>query len=119
MTMKPKIIKTAAENERALARISDLMAKGRLTKDEGDELDLLALLSETYELEHYPMPMPDVVDMVKFVMEQKEYTRKDLAKELAGASRACEFLSRKRPLSANSMRNLHKHWKIPADVVLG
>lgn len=116
--MKLKIIKTEAENIRALKRIAVLMDKPCQTQDEVNELELLSLLVENFENTAYPMGEVDAVEMVKFVMEQRSLTRKDLEKELSGKSRVSDFLNRKRSLSAKSMRQLHKNWKIPAEALL-
>ena len=116
--MKLKIIKTETENVRALERIAVLMDKPRRTRDETNELELLSLLVENFERTAYPMGEVDAVEMVKFVMEQRSLTRKDLEKELSSKSRVSDFLNRKRPLSANAMRHLHKNWKIPAEALL-
>ncbi|MFQ3220858.1 MAG: HTH-type transcriptional regulator/antitoxin HigA [Paraglaciecola sp.] len=38
---------------------------------ESDELDVLALLIEKYELEMFPIDPPDPVEAIKFRMEQQ------------------------------------------------
>ena len=56
MTMKPKIIRTEADYETALARINVLMdGDPKPTSTAGEELELLCLLVESYEAVHYPM----------------------------------------------------------------
>lgn len=45
---------------------------------EGDELELLTLLIEKYEDEHYPIDFPDPIEATKFRMEQEDLTQKNI-----------------------------------------
>ena len=63
MTMKPKIIRTEADCEAALARINVLMdGDPEPTSAAGEELELLCLLVGNYEAVHYPMDMPSPLE---------------------------------------------------------
>ena len=53
MNLKP--IKNKTHYNRALERINELWGAKRNT-EKGDELDVLILLVEKYEEDHYPMP---------------------------------------------------------------
>jgi HTH-type transcriptional regulator/antitoxin HigA len=75
--MQPKVIKTEAEYEAALARVADLMDAQPGSPDEQD-LELFALLVEQYEQAHFPIAPPDPVEAILFRMEQEGLTRKDL-----------------------------------------
>ncbi len=75
--MRIKILKTEAEYEVALERIDALM-EAEPGSPEAEELELLALLVEKYEDEHYPISQPDPVEAVKFRLEQEAGNR-DLA----------------------------------------
>jgi HTH-type transcriptional regulator / antitoxin HigA len=44
----------------------------------GDQLDVLAPLIDVCEAKHHAMNPPDLVDAIKFRMEQQGMTRKDL-----------------------------------------
>ncbi len=59
MNLKP--IKNKIQLNRALKRIDELWGAKRNT-DKGDELDILMLLVEKYEDEHYPIPPSDPVE---------------------------------------------------------
>lgn len=65
----PKFIKTTAEHERALARIEELFTAKPGTPN-GDELELLMLLVETYEAKAFPIDLPDPIEAIRFRMEQ-------------------------------------------------
>jgi HTH-type transcriptional regulator / antitoxin HigA len=115
--MKPKIIKTEAEYDAALARVAELMDAAPGSQEEED-LELLAYLVEQYEKERWPIGLPDPVDAIEFRMEQAGLTRKDLERYIGSASKVSEVLNRKRPLSLNMMRALHEGLGIPAEVLL-
>lgn len=115
--MQVKILKTEEEYEAALARIDALMdAKPGSLEEE--ELELLALLVEKYEAEHYPIDLPDPVEAIKFRMDQDGLQPKDMTKYLGSQSKVSEVLNYKRPLSLTMIRSLHDGLGIPAEVLL-
>jgi HTH-type transcriptional regulator/antitoxin HigA len=110
-------IRTKADYERALSEVERLWgAKSGTPK--GDRLDVLATLIDAYEAEHYPMDPPDPVEAIKFRMEQKGLSRKDLEPLIGTRTRVAEVLNRKRSLSISMIRRLHQHLGISADVLI-
>ncbi|MFW5777314.1 MAG: helix-turn-helix domain-containing protein [Spirochaetota bacterium] len=110
-----KVIKTKAEHEWALARIAELMdADPAEDAPEADELELLAVLVDRYEEDHYPVDPPDPVDAIEFRMEQMGLRNKDLVPYIGSASRVSEVLNRKRDLSLAMIRKLSDGLGIPA-----
>mgnify|MGYP003676736835 CR=1 FL=1 len=85
---------------------------------EGEELDLLALVLEKYEDEHYPIEAPDPIEAIRFMMDQMGLDDNDLGKILNSRSRASEILNKKRKLSIAHIRKLTEYLKIPADVLI-
>ena len=115
MNIKP--IKTKKDYEAAMTRLETLLdAKKGSTK--GDELEVLTLLVEKYEDEHFPIDLPDPVEAIKFRMEQLGLTQTDLAEVVGQKSRASEILNRKRKLSLEMIRQLHSSWHIPTEVLI-
>lgn len=114
--MQPKIIKTEAEYEQALARL-DVIFDAEPDTPEGDEAELLTALIEMYEEKVYPMGMPSPLEAIKFRMEQSGMKAKDLAPYIGSPSKVSEVLSGKRSLSLSMIRNLVK-LGIPAEVLL-
>lgn len=86
--------------------------------EEGDRLELLALLVEKYEAEQYTPRLPDPIEAIRFRMDQQHLTQRDLIPFLGSRSRVSEVLSRKRPLTLKMIRALHKNLGIPAKVLL-
>ena len=68
MNLKP--IKNKTHYNQALERINELWGTKRNT-NEGDELDVLVLLVEKYEEEHYPIPPSDPVEGVSNIFASK------------------------------------------------
>ena len=115
MNLKP--IKNKTHYNRALERINELWGAKRNT-EKGDELDVLMLLVEKYEEEHYPMPPSDPVEAIKFLMEQKGLTRKDLEPYLGTRARVSEVLNKKRNLTLPMIKRLHEGLNIPYDCLI-
>lgn len=111
-------IKTQRLYRRALKEIEGLMAAKRNTPG-GDRLDVLVTLVEAWEARHYPMDMPDPVAAIKYHMEQKGLSPRDLMPFIGGRNRVYEVLSRKRPLTVAMIRRLHSGLGIPAESLIG
>jgi HTH-type transcriptional regulator/antitoxin HigA len=117
--MKPKIIRTEADYETALARIDVLMdGDPEPTSAAGEELELLCLLVGNYEAVHYPMDMPSPLEAIKFRMEQTGLKAKDLIPYIGSAPKVSEVLAGKRALSLTMIRKLVNELGIPAEVLL-
>jgi HTH-type transcriptional regulator/antitoxin HigA len=116
MTIKP--IKTDRDYRNALREIERLWdAKPNSAK--GDRLEVLVALVEAYEHKHYRIVPPDPIEAIKFRMEQFDLKPSDLADILGGRNRVSEILNKKRKLTVEMMRSLHKRLAIPAESLLG
>lgn len=115
--MESKPIKTEQDYNQALERLEVIFDAKKGTK-EGDELEVLGILIEKYEDDHFPIDLPDPIEAIKFRMEQMNYTQNDLAKVIGLKSRASEILNKKRKLSLEMIRNLHETMKIPTEVLI-
>ena len=112
-----KPIRRKADYEAAMAEIERLWG-ARSGTPEGDRLDILATLVDAYENEHYPMDPPDPIEAIKFRMEQRGLTRKDLASILGSRTRVVEVLNRRRGLSIHMIRRLHEKLGISVEVLI-
>lgn len=115
--MKFKAIKTEEEYNQALKRLEKIFHAPENTKD-GDEAEVLTILIEKYEDEHYPIEAPDPIEAIKFRMEQMEMDNKDLAEIIGYKSRVSEIFSKKRKLNLKMIRNLHEKLKIPYESLI-
>jgi HTH-type transcriptional regulator/antitoxin HigA len=85
---------------------------------EADRLEVLTLLIEAYEREHFSIPDPDPIDFLQHVMEARELTRKDLEPYIGSRARVAEVLNRVRPLTLDMIRKLADGLELPADVLI-
>jgi HTH-type transcriptional regulator/antitoxin HigA len=115
--MEIKPIKTKADYRAALKEIEALMAAERDTPA-GERLDVLVTLVEAYERKHYAFDLPDPVEAIKFRMEQKGMTPKDLVPMIGRINRVYEVLSRRRPLTLAMIQRLHSELGIPAESLI-
>jgi HTH-type transcriptional regulator / antitoxin HigA len=115
MNIKP--IKTDADYRATLKEIEALMTAMPDTPD-GEKLDVLVTLVEAYEAKHYPLDLPDPVEAIKFEMEQKGLTIKDLEPMIGKSNRVYEVLNRKRSLTLKMIWNLHRELGIPAESLI-
>ncbi|MDX8412108.1 MAG: hypothetical protein R8K46_09620 [Mariprofundaceae bacterium] len=115
MDIKP--IKTDADYRTALKEIEGLMMAAVDTPG-GEKLDILATLVEAYESRHYPLDLPDPVEAIKFEMEQKGLTVKDLEPMIGKSNRVYEILNHKRCLTLKMIWRLHQGLGIPAESLI-
>ena len=90
----------------------------RAGTSDGQRLDVLVTLVEAYERKHFPMNLPDPVEAIKFVMDQRGLSAKDLEPMIGRTNRVYEVLSRKRPLTLKMIWRLHKELGIPAESLI-
>lgn len=115
--MEISIIKNEEQYKKYLSRMNAIF-HAEEGSPESEELDLLALVLEKYEEEHYPIDAPNPIDAIRFIMEQMGLDDNDLGKILNSRSRASEILNKKRKLSIAHIRKLTEHLKISADVLI-
>ncbi|AGP83761.1 type II toxin-antitoxin system HigA family antitoxin [Providencia vermicola] len=115
MDIRP--IKTDADYRAALNDIENLMMAEPDTV-EGEKLDILVTLVEAYEAKHFPMDLPDPVEAIKFEMERKGLTVKDLEPMIGKSNRVYEILNHKRSLTLKMIWKLHEGLGIPAESLI-
>lgn len=115
--MEIKPIKTEQDYKDSIKMIEQLWGAQK-DSPEGDKLDLLCTLVESYEIKHYPIAPPDPIDAIKFRMEQMGMTETDMTKYLGSQNNVNDVLSRKRQLTLKMVKSLYKGLKIPAEILL-
>ena len=115
--MNIKVLKTEEEYTIALKRLEEIF-HAPIDSIEGDEADLLSILIEKYENEHYPIDAPDPIEAIKFRMEQMDMSKRELAEIIGYKSRVSEIFSRKRKLTLKMIRNLHDKLNIPYELLI-
>jgi len=121
--MKTKILKTEQEYNEACERIYSLINSSgnpiEPNSPEGEEMELLSLLVEKYEQEHYPIEAPNPIEAIKFRMEQMNLKQADIAPLFGGKTRVSEVLHGKRPLTLKMITLLNRYLGVPLESLVG
>lgn len=115
MDIRP--IRTEGDYQASLAEIEQLFSAAQGTV-EGDRLEVLVTLVEAYEDEHFSIPDPDPVEAIKYFMDSRGLSRKDLEPYIGSRARVSEVLNRKRPLTLKMIRKLNLELGISAEVLI-
>ncbi|NRB55411.1 MAG: helix-turn-helix domain-containing protein [Salinicola sp.] len=102
----------------AFARLEDLWDAADGTP-EADEIEVLSILIEKYENEHYPIGPSHPIEAIKFHMEQQGLTQRDLEPYIGPSGRVSEVLNGKRQLSLRMVKRLHEGLRIPYESLMG
>jgi HTH-type transcriptional regulator/antitoxin HigA len=111
------VVRTEADNERALATVEALMCRRR-TADEDALLDVFTDLIEKFENKKYSgrRQNPAPAETIRFLMEQNGLAQKDLWELLGGKSHTSEILSGKRKVSNRQAGLLGKRFRLSPSV---
>lgn len=116
----PTAIQSDEEYEIMLANINELMSKGemRLSPEEERLLETLAILVESYEDEHYPMPELSPNDFLKCLMEEREVRQSDLLSVFGSSGVASEVVNGKRSISKAQAKKLAEFFKVSVELFI-
>jgi len=115
MELKP--IKTEADYNKAIERLEMIFDTSPESK-EGDEAEILSMLINNYENQHYPITAPDPIEAIKIRMEELNLKQKDLIGAIGGKSRVSEVLNKKKKLNVDMIRELERILQISASVLV-
>jgi HTH-type transcriptional regulator/antitoxin HigA len=115
--MRIRPIKTKADHREALKAIEKLMGARPGTPD-GDRLDVLTTLVERYEEQVDAIEPPDPIEALRYHMESRGITRRDLEPFIGSRARVAEVLNRRRALTIDMIRRLHEGLGISAEVLI-
>lgn len=117
--MEIRAIHTEDDYEAALQIASQLVdVDPEVGTPEGDRLEIMSILIERYEADHFPLDFPDAVEAIKFRMEQAGLSASDLQPYIGNLNRVYEVLNRKRGLSLAMIRRLSGELRIPAEALI-
>ncbi len=118
MDIRP--IRTDSDHRNALAEIGRLWG-APIGSAEGDKLEVLTTLVETYEERRWPLKSRrrfDPVDVLRDAIDELGHSQAELGEILGSRSRASEILGRRRPLTLEIIQKITARWKIPADLLV-
>jgi len=114
----PHVIHSDTELEVYTEALFQLTALDNPSPSQEQAIELLTLLVEKYEEEHYPIPPADPVSVVRFLIEQQNLTQRDLIPQFGTESAVSMFLSGQRSLTIEQVRKLSTRFNLPADVFI-
>ena len=113
-------IRTKSDYKRALREVSAYFDnEPEPGSEDGDRFEILTTLVEAYEAKHFRIEAPDPIEAIRFRMEQGGLSVKDLVPSIGQPNRVYEVLNRKRGLTLEMIRNLHRNLGIPAESLIG
>ena len=117
--MNISLIKNEKEHAKAMNKLDVLMDAENPTEQILNDMKLLAMVIENYEEERWPIGGSDPVDIIKFVMEQRNLKAVDMKDYFNGkTSRFYEIINHKRNLSLSMIKNLHNDLNIPYECLI-
>ncbi len=110
--LRPITDKVSYENAQEI--IDRLAILKKRTKDQDEYLESLSILFEAYEDEHYPIDTSHItpIEMLKYLMENREMNASDLGRLLGDRSLGSRVLSGNRELSKAHIRILAEHFSV-------
>jgi HTH-type transcriptional regulator/antitoxin HigA len=108
----PHLIRTEEQLEAYTKALYGLTSEPRPTPAQVEAIELLTLLIERYEEEHYSLPKASPADVLRFLLSQHGLKQRDIAADLGGESVVSEVLSGKRKLNAAHIEQLSKRFHV-------
>jgi len=109
----PQVVETEEENERLLAEVEKLMAKGDNLSPEEDKLfDLLVTLIEKFEDEHYQLNASTPQSILLHLMEARDLKQSDLVGILGSKGVTSEVINGKRSISKAQAKALGEFFHV-------
>jgi HTH-type transcriptional regulator/antitoxin HigA len=118
--MHPYPLRSEADYDRALKEIEPLVVKSKLSPDERDFLDVMTILIEHYEDDHYRIEEGGLtrIDLLRYLMEENGLSGADLGRILGNRTEGYPILRGERELTKNQMRKLGEYFQVPAGLFL-
>jgi HTH-type transcriptional regulator/antitoxin HigA len=111
--LKYKVIKSESQYDKYCDLLEELLDSGSQSKSVNDEIELLTLLIEKWDEEHYPFERLDPIEILKSLMKDHKMKAVDIA-ALVGVSEGLvsDMLNYKKGLSKETIRILANRFKL-------
>ncbi len=114
----PRVIHNDEELEQYTEALFRLTALESPSESELDAIDLLTMLIDRYEREHFPIPAADPASVVRFLIESQGLTQRDLIPQFGTESAVSMFLAGRRKLTVGQIQKLVVRFGLSANVFL-
>jgi HTH-type transcriptional regulator/antitoxin HigA len=112
----PHVIHTVEDNDRYLATLEALHDRGHLTPEEEQLAELLTLLIEDFEENHYHLKRASPTQMIRELMAANNLKQADLLDAFGSASVASEVLNGKRDFAKSHIEKLSRRFNISPEL---
>src|SRR5579862_5055476 len=114
----PRLIRNDEELRAYTNALFQLTSLENPSNAQVEAIELLTLLVERYEQAHYSIPAADPVSVVRFLIDHQNLTQRDLIPQFGSESAVSMFLTGRRKLTVEQVRNLSTRFKLPADIFI-
>jgi HTH-type transcriptional regulator / antitoxin HigA len=116
---QPKLIRTEAENEHALAIVEELMHRPDRSLEENELYDLLITLIEKFEQDYYLSGTASTPhSMLLFLMDQRNLQAFDLIEVFGSEKIATDVIAHQTELSKDQIKALGKFFQVDPGLFL-
>jgi HTH-type transcriptional regulator / antitoxin HigA len=112
-----KPIRTTGDLQSAKAELAKLLRLPQ-APNRDDNIAVLATLIEQFEEKLFPVDVSDPIVAIKYRMEERGFTPRDLEPYIGSRARVSEVLSGKRQLSIDMIRSIHEGLGIPYEALI-
>ena len=117
--MELKIIRTKKQYQEYLDWVDkQLDKKVKPDSPQGEKVQVALLLIKQYEDLHYPIPVPDPIEVIKLKMQDLGLKNKDLVGKVGSKGYVSALLNKRKPLTLELAKLFHRELSIPANVLL-
>ena len=109
---KPEVIHDEGQNDMFVARLEELTSKQVVTPAEEKLIELLTVLIENFEVQHYPVQGSGPLDVIRHLMEENHLRQKDLVDVFGTESIVSDVLNGKRDLAKDHIRKLSERFGV-------
>jgi HTH-type transcriptional regulator/antitoxin HigA len=109
---QPKVIETEEENDRAISLAQELEHKANRTPEENAILELLVILIEKFEEEHYTLDEGTPRSMLLHLMEANEIEEENLVGVIGSLEVVSEVVNGKRSISKAQAKALAEFFSV-------
>lgn len=103
---QPEVIHNEQQNAIFVEMLEKLTGMEKVTPAQEKLIELLTVLVEKYESQHYPVPDAGPLDVIRHLMEQHGLRQKDLVDVFGTESIVSDVLNGKRELSKDHIMRL-------------
>jgi HTH-type transcriptional regulator / antitoxin HigA len=115
----PHLIHNDEELAEYTQALFKLTAKSNPAPEEEEAIELMTLLVERYEQEHYPVPQAEPADVLRYLLERNGLSQRDIAPEFGSESTVSLVLSGKRQLNRDHIARLSRRFNVSPAVFFG